>query len=236
MAGHSKWANIKHRKERQDSLKSKKFQKIVGEIKKLAILNPNSDTNFELKKLIEQAKKENVPNEVIQRSLKKFLNVKNNSIFWCEARFAKKINFLVKISTDNFLRSLHNIKEIIKKTKTEVFSNNSIKFLFETLYEIIIEKKFEDVLLECLENIEVKKIEEKEDKIFLIFNDSLQIKKLKKNFLSKNIEIINSIENLKPFKKNKLSEELKKEYFELKEKILNLPECQEIFDDLDYEV
>ncbi len=72
MAGHSKFANIKHRKERQDAKKGKVFTKIGREIA-VAVKEGGSDpaTNSKLRDVVAKAKSNNMPNDTIARSIKK---------------------------------------------------------------------------------------------------------------------------------------------------------------------
>ncbi len=72
MSGHSKWANIKHRKGRQDAAKGKIFTKLGREILVAAKAGgANPETNFRLKIAIQKAKEENLPNENILRAIQK---------------------------------------------------------------------------------------------------------------------------------------------------------------------
>jgi YebC/PmpR family DNA-binding regulatory protein len=72
MAGHSKWANIKHKKERSDEKRGKIFTKIGREIH-VAVKEggPDPDTNSKLKDAIAKAKAANMPNDNIEKSIKK---------------------------------------------------------------------------------------------------------------------------------------------------------------------
>ena len=79
MSGHSKWANIKHKKEKTDKAKAKIFTKIGKELT-IAVKEggPDPASNAKLRDLIQKAKANNVPNENIQRTIKKFSE--NNDI------------------------------------------------------------------------------------------------------------------------------------------------------------
>ncbi len=72
MAGHSKWANIKHKKERADKKKGKLFSRVAKEIIS-SVKEKGSDpkTNAKLKLAIQKAKDANLPNDVIDRNIKK---------------------------------------------------------------------------------------------------------------------------------------------------------------------
>ena len=71
MAGHSKWANIQHRKGRQDKLRSKLFSKLAKEITVAAKMgDPDPDNNPRLRLAVKEAKSQSVPKDVIDRAIK----------------------------------------------------------------------------------------------------------------------------------------------------------------------
>ena len=72
MAGHSKWANIQHRKGRQDAARSKLFSKLAKEITVAAKMgDPDPDKNPRLRLAVKEAKQQSVPKDVIERAIKK---------------------------------------------------------------------------------------------------------------------------------------------------------------------
>ena len=72
MAGHSKWANIQHRKGRQDAARSKLFSKLSKEITVAAKMgDPDPDKNPRLRLAVKEAKSNSVPKDVIERAIKK---------------------------------------------------------------------------------------------------------------------------------------------------------------------
>ena len=72
MAGHSKWANIQHRKGRQDAIRSKLFSKLAKEITVAAKMgDPDPDKNPRLRLAVKEAKSNSVPKDVIERAIKK---------------------------------------------------------------------------------------------------------------------------------------------------------------------
>jgi len=74
MAGHSKWANIQHRKGRQDAVRSKLFSKISKEITVAAKMgDPDVDKNPRLRLAVKEARSNSVPKDVIERAIKKSL-------------------------------------------------------------------------------------------------------------------------------------------------------------------
>ncbi|MEM9234192.1 MAG: YebC/PmpR family DNA-binding transcriptional regulator, partial [Pseudomonadota bacterium] len=76
MAGHSKWANIQHRKGRQDAKRSKIFSKLAKEITVAAKMGaPDPDMNPRLRLAVNNAKSQSVPKDVIQRAISKAADV-----------------------------------------------------------------------------------------------------------------------------------------------------------------
>ncbi|WP_342223751.1 YebC/PmpR family DNA-binding transcriptional regulator [Spiroplasma endosymbiont of Asaphidion curtum] len=134
MAGHSKWANIKHRKAAQDKIRGKIFQKILRQLN-TAVRNGgiNIETNNQLRLLIEKAKTVNMPKENIDRALKKFSqdnsNLNYEEIIY-EGFVAGHIAVMVECLTDNRNRTATNVRSIFNKAKGTLGVTGSVRYLF----------------------------------------------------------------------------------------------------------
>ena len=134
MSGHSKWNNIKHKKEKADAAKAKIFTKIGKEMA-VAIKagGPDPNNNSKLRDLIAKAKANNVPNENIQRTIKKFSD--NSDINFEEIVYEgygpSGVAIIVETSTDNRNRTAGNVRAAFSKYGGNLGQNGCVGYLFE---------------------------------------------------------------------------------------------------------
>ena len=134
MSGHSKWNNIKHKKEKADAAKAKIFTKIGKEMcVAIKAGGPDPNNNSKLRDLIAKAKANNVPNENIQRTIKKFSE--NNDINYEEIVYEgygpSGVAVIVETSTDNRNRTAGNVRSWFNKYGGNMGTNGCVAFLFE---------------------------------------------------------------------------------------------------------
>jgi len=140
MAGHSKWANIQHRKGRQDAARSKLFSKLSKEITVAARMgDPDPDKNPRLRLAIKEAKKESVPKDVIERAIKKSQG--GDSEDYEEIRYEGYgpggVAILVEAMTDNRNRTASSVRSIFGKHGGNLGETGSVAFMFERKGEIV---------------------------------------------------------------------------------------------------
>ena len=134
MSGHSKWNNIKHKKEKSDAAKAKIFTKIGKEMA-VAIKagGPDPTVNSKLRDLIAKAKANNVPNENIQRTIKKF--TESNDVVYEEISYEgygpSGVAVIVETSTDNRNRTAGNVRAWFNKYGGNMGQNGCVAYLFE---------------------------------------------------------------------------------------------------------
>ena len=134
MSGHSKWNNIKHKKEKSDAAKAKIFTKIGKEMA-VAIKagGPDPNNNNKLRDLIAKAKANNVPNDNIQRTIKKFTD--NSDINYEEIIYEgygpSGVAIIVETSTDNRNRTAGNVRAAFNKYGGNLGQSGSVSFMFE---------------------------------------------------------------------------------------------------------
>lgn len=144
MSGHSKWANIKNKKEKADSQRGKVFTKFGREIA-VAVRMGGSDPNgnSRLKDIIAKAKANNVPNENIMRSIKKASGDVNNDAFEeivYEGYGPGGVAIIVETLTDNRNRTAGDIRHIFDKYGGNLGTTGCVSFMFEKKGQFIIEK------------------------------------------------------------------------------------------------
>lgn len=145
MAGHSKWANIKHRKARQDAAKSKAFTKIIRELTVSAREGGGDPTaNPRLSLAIENAKSVNMPKDNIERAIKKGtgeLEGESYEEVTFEGYGPGGVAYFVECTTDNNNRTVGEIRHAFSKHGGNMGTSGSVAFLFEQKGVITINKQ-----------------------------------------------------------------------------------------------
>ena len=148
MSGHSKWANIKHKKEKTDAQKAKIFTKIGKEIT-IAVKAGGGDPNVnsKLRDLISKAKSNNVPNDNIERCIKKALGGggENYEEVSYEGYGPAGIAVLVTATTDNRNRTAGNVRSYFSKYHGNMGQTGCVGYLFTDIGEIVINNEDGDI-------------------------------------------------------------------------------------------
>jgi YebC/PmpR family DNA-binding regulatory protein len=134
MAGHSKWANIQHRKGRQDSVRSKLFSKLSKEITVAAKMgDPDPEKNPRLRLAVKEAKVNSVPKEVIDRAIKK--SEAGDAQSYDEIRYegygVGGVAVIVETMTDNRNRTASNVRSIFSKYGGNLGETGAVSFMFD---------------------------------------------------------------------------------------------------------
>ncbi|NNM52973.1 MAG: YebC/PmpR family DNA-binding transcriptional regulator [Pseudomonadales bacterium] len=153
MAGHSKWANIKHRKARQDAVKGKVFTKFIREITVAARMGgPLEADNPRLRAIVAKALAANMSRDVVNRAIARGANSddgKNLNEITYEGYGVNGVAVLVECMTDNLNRTVAEIRHAFSKTGGNLGTNGSVAYLFTQRGEIDIPRSVpEDKLME----------------------------------------------------------------------------------------
>ena len=166
MAGHSKWANIRHRKGAQDAKRGKIFTKIIKEITVSARIGGGDlDSNPKLRKAVSKARSNNVPQDNIIRAIKKGTGELGGVAYEemsYEGYGPNGIAILIEVITDNKNRTVSELRHILNKNNGSLAERGSVAWMFERKGEIIIsdfqgdeEKLFQDILDSGADNFEI---------------------------------------------------------------------------------
>ena len=154
MSGHSKFANIKHKKERNDAAKGKIFT-VIGRELAVAVKEggPDPANNSKLRDVIAKAKQNNVPNDNIDRMLKKAAGESDSTNFEeivYEGYGPSGIAVVVEALTDNRNRTASEVRHYFDKAGGNMGTPGSVTFMFDRQGVIVIEKEDvdEDQLME----------------------------------------------------------------------------------------
>ena len=146
MSGHSKFANIKHKKEKNDAAKGKIFTKIGRELA-VAVKEgggPDPANNSRLRDVIAKAKANNMPNDNIDRSIKKAAgegSADNYEHITYEGYGPNGTAIIVKALTDNKNRTASNVRNAFTKGNGNVGTPGCVSFMFDEKGQIIIDKE-----------------------------------------------------------------------------------------------
>ena len=145
MSGHSKFANIKHKKEKNDAAKGKIFT-IIGREIAVAVKEggPDPNNNFKLATVIAKAKANNMPNDTIERGIRKAAGDAGNvnyEYMTYEGYGPNGIAIIVDTLTDNKNRTAANVRSAFSKGQGNIGTPGCVSFMFDKKGQIIIDRE-----------------------------------------------------------------------------------------------
>ena len=228
MAGHSKWANIKHRKARQDASRGKVWTKVIREITVAAKDGPDPNDNPRLRLALEKANSANMPKDTIKRAIEKGSGTGETGsleeiIF--EGYGPGGVAILVETMTDNRNRTVSDVRHAFSKFGGNLGTDGSVAYLFKKLGIIHIDKGFsEEKLMELV--IESGAIDfTQEDDFFEVTSEPNNFNEVVDFFKKNEISYINAQLTLRADTLVSLDNEMS-------EKVLNIMEFMDDLDDV----
>ena len=146
MSGHSKWHNIQAKKGKADAAKGRIFTKLGREIAVAAKSNPNPDTNSKLADIIAKAKAANMPNDNIQRSIKKASGEMNGADYkelTYEGYGVAGSAVIIVTLTDNINRTAGDVRSILGKNGGQLGQTGCVSYNFDNKGYIVVERTVE---------------------------------------------------------------------------------------------
>ena len=145
MSGHSKFANIKHKKEKNDAAKGKSFT-IIGRLIAVAVKEggPDPNNNSKLRDVIAKAKAANMPNDTIERGIKKAAgdaNAVNYETVTYEGYGPGGTAIIVECLTDNRNRTASNVRNAFTKGHGSIGTQGCVSYMFDQKGQILISKE-----------------------------------------------------------------------------------------------
>ena len=228
MAGHSKWANIKHRKARQDASRGKVWTKVIREITVAAKDGPDPNDNPRLRLALEKANAANMPKDTIKRAIEKGSGTGETGeleeiVF--EGYGPGGVAILVETMTDNRNRTVSDVRHAFSKYGGNLGTDGSVSYLFKKLGIIHLSKNLsEENLMEVVIESGAEDFSEEDDFYEVtteasVFNNVLDI------FKEKKIEYIDAQLTLR-------SDTLVPLDNAMSEKVLNIMEFMDDLDDV----
>jgi len=194
MAGHSKWANIKHKKAKEDSKRGKVFTKLIKEISVAAREGGgNPDNNPRLRLLLEKAREANMPLENTTRAIKRGtgeLPGVNYEEQIYEGYGPYGIAVIVEALTDNKNRTVAELRRIFSSKDGNLGADGTVSWMFERMGVVNIKNTglSEDDLLEKLIDFDVTDIK-CEDELCSVFCDAKSVGEIKKAIEQNNMHV-----------------------------------------------
>ena len=228
MAGHSKWANIKHRKARQDASRGKVWTKVIREITVAAKDGPDPNDNPRLRLALEKANAANMPKDTIKRAIEKGSGTGETGeleeiIF--EGYGPGGVAILVETMTDNRNRTVSDVRHAFSKFGGNLGTDGSVSYLFKKLGVIHINKDYsEEILMENVIESGAQDFSE-EDDFFEVTTDPNQFNKVIDFFKENDIQYINAELTLRADTLVDLDQDMS-------EKVLNIMEFMDDLDDV----
>ena len=228
MAGHSKWANIKHRKARQDASRGKVWTKVIREITVAAKDGPDPNANPRLRLALEKANAANMPKDTIKRAIEKGSGTGETGqleeiVF--EGYGPGGVAILVETMTDNRNRTVSDVRHAFSKFGGNLGTDGSVSYLFKKLGLIHINKEFsEEKLMEVVIESGAIDITNEED-FFEVTTEPNDFNQIIDIFKQNDIKYLNAELTLR-------AETLVSLDNEISEKVLNIMEFMDDLDDV----
>ena len=231
MAGHSKWANIKHRKARQDASRGKVWTKVIREITVAAKDGPDPDDNPRLRLALEKANAANMPKDTIKRAIEKGSGTGETGqleeiIF--EGYGPGGVAILVETMTDNRNRTVSDVRHAFSKYGGNLGTDGSVAYLFKKLGLIHINKDIsEEQLMEIVINSGAIDFTD-EDDFFEVTTEANDFNKVLDIFKENDVKYLNAELTLRAETLVNLDQDMSEKVFNIMEFMDDLDDVQEV--------
>ena len=238
MAGHSKWANIKHKKKKEDRRRGKLFSKLSKKIT-IAAREGGGDPeyNSNLRMYIDKAKQNNMPKDNIERAIKKGTGelpgvTYEDAVY--EGYGPNGVALYIEVTTDNTNRTVGKLRHILSEYDGNMGEDGSVAWMFDRtgliyiLKEVIGEEEVTDKAIEAgVEDIEI------EDDFYLLYCNPRSFHEVMDSFKESNINIDNSELAMIPKNTIKLDEDNAKKILNLIDELEDHEDVQNVYANFD---
>ncbi|AQM60797.1 transcriptional regulator [Clostridium baratii] len=239
MSGHSKWHNIQAKKGKMDAKRGKIFTKIGKELM-VAVKNggPSPESNAKLRDVIAKAKAANMPNDTIQRSIKKAAGETSSVNFEknvYEGYGPSGVAVIVEALTDNKNRSAGNIRSAFTKGGGNMGTTGCVGFMFQEKGEIVIEKgdlDEEEVMMMALdagaEDFQA------EDEVFVVYTEPDSFGEVREALEGNGLEFLEAGVKMIPDTTSELNEEDAKKFQKMLDLLEDDDDVQEVYHNAEF--
>ena len=239
MAGHSKWANIKHRKGRQDAKRGKIFSVLIRELTVAAKLGGGvADDNPRLRTAIDKALAANMTKDTIERAVQRGaggLEGENLEEVSFEGYGPGGIAIIVESMTDNNNRTVAEVRHAFTKTGGNLGTNGSVSYLFEKKGIITVSSDHDaDQIMEVSIEAGAEDIEINEDKTVTVSSSPEEFEEIKSALINNEIEIDDSEISLVPETSVQADLETSLKVYKLLEMLEDLDDTQSVTSNIEF--
>ena len=231
MAGHSKWANIKHRKARQDASRGKIWTKVIREITVAAKGGPDPDDNPRLRLALDKANAANMPKDNIKRAIEKGSGTGETGALEeivLEGYGPGGVAILVEAMSDNRNRTVSDVRHAFSKFGGNLGTDGSVSYLFNKLGIIHISKDFsEEDLLEVVLDAGAEDLVDEGD-YFEVITSSTDLSNVLEALKTNNIEHTNAELTLRAETSVSLDQEMSEKVLKIMDFMDELDDVQEV--------
>ena len=240
MSGHSKWHNIQAKKGKADAKRGKIFTKIGKEMA-VAIKNggPNPDTNAKLRDVIAKAKAANMPNDNIQRSIKKAsgeLGSVNYENIVYEGYGPSGVAVIVETLTDNKNRSAGNVRSAFTKGGGNMGTTGCVSFMFQEKGELVIEKEGhdEDEMMMMALDAGAEDFNSDEDEVYVVTTTPEDFGTVREKLEEQGVEFLEAAVKMIPDTYTAINEEDAKKFQKMLDLLDDDDDVQEVYHNAEF--
>ena len=231
MAGHSKWANIKHRKARQDASRGKVWTKVIREITVAAKGGPDPDDNPRLRLALDKANAANMPKDNIKRAIEKGSGTGDTGALEeivLEGYGPGGVAIMVEAMSDNRNRTVSDVRHAFSKFGGNLGTDGSVSYLFNKIGIIHVAKSYseEDILDTALEAGADDLVDEED--YFEIITSSSDLENVLKSLKENNIENTNAELTLRAETSVSVDQEMSEKGLKIMDFMDELDDVQEV--------
>ena len=231
MAGHSKWANIKHRKARQDASRGKVWTKVIREITVAAKGGPDPDDNPRLRLALDKANAANMPKDNIKRAIEKGSGTGDTGALEeivLEGYGPGGVAIMVEAMSDNRNRTSADVRHAFSKFGGNLGTDGSVSYLFNKIGIIHVAKTYseEDILDIALEAGADDLVDEED--YFEIITSSSNLENVLKSLKENNIENTNAELTLRAETSVSVDQEMSEKVLKIMDFMDELDDVQEV--------
>jgi YebC/PmpR family DNA-binding regulatory protein len=238
MSGHSKWHSIKHKKMATDAKRGKMFTKLIREIMMAAkIGGANPDTNPRLRMAVDKAKSFNMPNDNIERAIKKGSG-EDGGVEYTQVTYEGYgpggVAVFVEVLTDNKNRSASEVRSLFNRHNGKLAGQGSVAWLFENKGVISIKKETigEDELLDIILEAGADDMKTETD-TYEIYTSISNFEKVKKVLQDKKVEVDSASITFIPKNTVKVDEKQAEQILKLLDELEDSDDVQGVYANFD---
>lgn len=237
MAGHSKWANMKHRKARQDAKKNKIFTKIIRELTVAARQNPDVTANPRLRLAVDKALSENMTRDTIDRAIKRGAGAsegENYEELVYEGYGPNGVAVIVETMTDNHKRTVADVRHAFTKAGGSLGTSGSVAYLFSRRGILIFAPGVnEDALMEAALDAGAEDVVSHDDGSFEVLTAPEQFNDIKDALIAGGFTPDNSEVTLIPSTRVEVEADHVSAFFKLLDQLEDSDDVQNVYHNAD---